>query len=143
MAGPPIPPQLIAVIKALTNANGIANVVANIQNAVTGGTINGTATDPNGNTSEISPPAQVPGNLKPTPKITEVLRSKKKLIISGQNFDSGAVLLINGQKQKSANDESSPATKLIAKKAGKIVRSGDKLQVRNSDSTLSSEYPYP
>jgi hypothetical protein len=143
MADLPIPPQLIATLRTISNANGIASVVANIQRAVTGGTITGTATDPNGNTSEVSPPVTVPGTSKPPPKITVVSRSKKKLLITGESFDIGAVLLINGQKQKTANDEGSPATKLIAKKSGKVVKSGDKLQVRNSDGTLSNEYPYP
>lgn len=68
--------------------------------------------------------------------------SGKQLIVTGQNFDGGAKVYLNGDKQKTSNDESSPTTTLVAKKAGKKVNVGDAvtLQVRNSDNSLSAEF---
>jgi hypothetical protein len=64
----------------------------------------------------------------------------KKLIVGGENFDDGAVIVLNGEEQKTANDGQNPKTTLIGKKAGKKIRPGDTLQVRNPDGTLSEEF---
>ena len=64
----------------------------------------------------------------------------KKLIVAGENFDPDAVILINGEEQKTRNDDQSPQTTLIGKKAGKKIRPGDRLQVRNPDGPLSEEF---
>jgi uncharacterized repeat protein (TIGR01451 family) len=64
----------------------------------------------------------------------------KALIVTGENFNSGAKLLINGVQQKTSVEAS---TRLFCKKAGKKVRSGDRLQVRNSDGGLSPEVTFP
>jgi hypothetical protein len=78
------------------------------------------------------------------PRISDVKKEgKKKLIVTGDNFDNGAVILLNGEKQKTVNDDQSPMTKLIGKKAGKKIKPGDKLQVRNLDGTLSPEFTFP
>jgi protocatechuate 3,4-dioxygenase beta subunit len=76
------------------------------------------------------------------PTISGASVSGKQLIVTGQNFDSGAKVYLNGDKQKTSNDASSPAAVLIAKKAGKKINVGDAatLQVRNSDNSLSSEF---
>lgn len=69
----------------------------------------------------------------------------KKLIVTGTNFDLGAKIFLNGEKQKkTANDESNPTTVLIAKKAGNLIVAGQTvaLQVRNSDNTLSDEFEF-
>src|SRR5262249_51462200 len=66
----------------------------------------------------------------------------KKLFIFGENFDPGAVILINGEPQKTISDESNPKTALIAKKAGKKVKPGDKLQVRNPNGSISQEFTF-
>ncbi|PYT04775.1 MAG: hypothetical protein DMF60_14195 [Acidobacteria bacterium] len=76
------------------------------------------------------------------PVITGVTREGKKLIVTGQNFDDGAKVLINGERQKTANDEISPSTTLIAKKAGKFIQPGNKVTVQNSDGTFSNEFTY-
>jgi photosystem II stability/assembly factor-like uncharacterized protein len=73
-------------------------------------------------------------------KITSVSVSGKKLIITGQHFDEDAIILINGEEQKTINDVDNKNTILIAKKAGKKVRLGDKLQIRNADKSLSNEF---
>jgi hypothetical protein len=77
------------------------------------------------------------------PRITGATVSGKRLTVVGENFDPGAELLLNGQKQKKvSNDPESPTTKLIAKKSGKKIKSGDKLQVKNPDGTLSPEFAF-
>lgn len=77
-----------------------------------------------------------------TPIIIGAMINGKKLIISGLNFDDGAVLLLEGDKQKTRNNEDSPTTGLICKKAGRNITPGTtvKLQVRNSNGQLSGEY---
>jgi uncharacterized delta-60 repeat protein len=77
------------------------------------------------------------------PQIEFASVSGKKLFVDGQNFDDQAVILINGEKQKTSNDQTSPTTRLIGKKAGKKIRTGDKIKVRNSDGTESKEFVYP
>jgi hypothetical protein len=76
------------------------------------------------------------------PRIISAVTIGKRLFVSGENFDDGAVILINGQKQKTANDEQQPASLLIGKKAARQVLPGQSviLQVRNSDGTLSAEF---
>jgi N-acetylneuraminic acid mutarotase len=76
------------------------------------------------------------------PRIIMASVSGKKLIIAGENFDDGAVILINGEKQKTRNDDQNPQTTLIGKKAGKKIKQGDKLQVRNPDGTISQEFTF-
>ena len=54
----------------------------------------------------------------------------------------GAVILLNGEEEKTRNDDQNPSTRLIGKKAGKKIKAGDKLQVRNPDGTLSEEFSF-
>lgn len=58
----------------------------------------------------------------------------------GENFSSGAVILLNGEEQITRNDDLNPSTTLIGKKAGKNVKPGDKLGVRNSNGVLLQEF---
>jgi protocatechuate 3,4-dioxygenase beta subunit len=77
------------------------------------------------------------------PEITSASVSGKQLIVTGVNFDSGAILFMDGQRQtKTLNDSSNPTTVLIAKKSGKSINPGQtvRLQVRNSDNSLSQEF---
>jgi uncharacterized delta-60 repeat protein len=78
------------------------------------------------------------------PGIVSASVSGKRLIVNGENFDSGAVILLNGKKQKTANDEQNPDTTLIGKKAGKKIARGEAvtLQIRNSDGALSQEFRF-
>jgi hypothetical protein len=50
------------------------------------------------------------------------------------------VILINGEEQETRNDDQNPQTRLIAKPAGKKIRPGDRVRVRNPDGTLSEEF---
>ena len=74
------------------------------------------------------------------PKITMASVAGKKLIVAGENFNPDAVILINGEEQKTRNDDQNPQTTLIGKKAGKKIKPGDRLQVRNPDGPLSEEF---
>jgi len=50
------------------------------------------------------------------------------------------VILLNGEPQKSVNDELSPTTTLIGKKSGRRLKNGDKLQVQNPDGRRSPQF---
>jgi hypothetical protein len=76
------------------------------------------------------------------PEITSTSGSGKKVFVYGVNFDSGSVILLNGEKQKTLHDDSNPRTVLIGKKLGRWAAPGDKLQVRTSTGALSAEYTY-
>jgi beta-glucanase (GH16 family) len=77
------------------------------------------------------------------PAITDVQRKKKDLLVTGINFDNNAVILLNGEKQKTKRDDENPAV-LIGKKLAKKIAAGQpvKLQIRNSDGLASAEYDY-
>jgi hypothetical protein len=78
------------------------------------------------------------------PKITSVSVKGKKLLVSGENFREGAALIVDGKQETTVNDEASPDTKLISKKAGKKVEPGvtSVLQVRNPDGMMSPEFRF-
>ena len=66
----------------------------------------------------------------------------KRLFVFGENFDPGALILLNGEEQKTRNDDANPKTTLIGKKAGRKVKAGDELQVRNPNGTMSEEFTF-
>jgi Tol biopolymer transport system component len=73
-------------------------------------------------------------------RIANASVSGKKLFIIGENFDPGAVILLNGDELKTNSDNQNPKTELIGKKAGRKIKAGDRLQVRNPNGTLSQEF---
>ena len=77
------------------------------------------------------------------PTITSVEAKKKDLLVTGENFDDGAKILLNGEQQKTKRDEESPST-LIGKKVAKKIAHGEtvRVQVKNSDGTLSAEFSF-
>jgi hypothetical protein len=78
------------------------------------------------------------------PLILSARVSGKKLLVTGQNFAQGAVLLMNGEEQKTLMDKENPTTVLIGKKAGKKIAQGQTvvLQIRLADGTLSEEFTF-
>lgn len=78
------------------------------------------------------------------PKITNASINGKNLIVSGENFDTGAVILLDGADQRTVNDSEKPASILIGKKVGKKIASGQQvtLRVRNPDGATSAEFPF-
>jgi len=79
----------------------------------------------------------------PLPEITGATVSGKKLYITGSNFAMDAVVTVNGNDQKTANDDDF-AHMLKCKKAGKKIDVGVPvtLQVRNPDGTLSNSFSF-
>jgi hypothetical protein len=85
-----------------------------------------------------------PDGLPKPPSISSAMVEGKKLIVMGEGFDEGAVILLDGVEQPTTNDPQSPAVKLMSKKAGKKVKPGQAvmIQIRNSDGTLSQQYNF-
>ncbi len=83
------------------------------------------------------------GGVRPSdaPWINTLFIDGKKLVIRGQYFDEKAVILLNGQEQKTKNDETEPAFLLISKKGGKKIKKdpATTIQIRNSNGKLSQE----
>ncbi len=75
-------------------------------------------------------------------RINSATVSGKKLLVTGENFDVGAVILLNGEEQKTRNDDQNPKTIVIGKKAGKTIKIGDRLQVRNPNGTISGRFTF-
>jgi len=78
------------------------------------------------------------------PKIMNASVQGKKLMIYGDEFSAGAIILIDGREQNTANDADNQSTMLISKKAGKKIAAGQHvlISVRNADGTLSDDYPF-
>lgn len=82
----------------------------------------------------------------PSPlRITGATVSGKRLFVEGENFAEGALIFINGDKQKKTdNDAATPTTRLIGRKAGKWISIGQPviLQVRNPDGMMSPPFVF-
>jgi hypothetical protein len=78
------------------------------------------------------------------PYIVNASVTGKKLFVQGLNFAEGAVILINGEEQKTRVDEENPSVVLIGKKAGKNIAPGQTvtLQIRLADGTLSKGFSF-
>ena len=78
------------------------------------------------------------------PKVLNVAVSKKKLYVTGENFAMGAVIMIDGKPQKTANDEDNPTLRLIAKKGGKKLSSNaiSNITVHNPDGSTSEGFNF-
>lgn len=74
--------------------------------------------------------------------ITGVSVKRKSLLVFGEKFDTGGVILLNGVSQKTANDVQNSETLLISKKTGKKIKAGDILQVLNPNGTVSQEFTF-
>jgi photosystem II stability/assembly factor-like uncharacterized protein len=78
------------------------------------------------------------------PRIADASVSGKNLIATGDGFDKGAVILVDGAEQRTRNDESKPTMVLIGKKAAKNIAPGQRvsIRVRNSDGLLSESFSF-
>lgn len=89
---------------------------------------------------------EVPAQIKPTgnPSIRAFSIAGKGLFVSGDSFDAGAVILLNGEEQPTENDKQIPNGSLFGKTAGKRIRNNPdiKIQVRNANGRLSQEVTY-
>lgn len=82
--------------------------------------------------------------MNPGPQIIAASIEGKRLLLRGQRFDLGAVILLNGEEQKTLRDEENPTTSLIGKKTGKKIAPGETvvLRVRNASGMLSNEFTF-
>ncbi|HVF89450.1 MAG TPA: SBBP repeat-containing protein [Blastocatellia bacterium] len=81
----------------------------------------------------------VPGR----PEITGASLSGKKLVVTGENFQPGALILINGAAQANTkNSGEDPSAVLFSKKARKNIPSGQavELRVKNPDDNVSDPF---
>jgi len=76
------------------------------------------------------------------PRIQRVSIEGKNLIVSGDDFDAGAQLLMNGEEVKTRFTENPIRT--AREKGCQTTSSGveAKIRVRNSDETLSNEFGF-
>lgn len=81
---------------------------------------------------------------EPALKVLEVWRSGKHLFVSGESFKMGAVIFVNGERQKTRNDEDNPTSLLIAKKAAKHLPADAviTIQVTNTDGVQSDPFAF-
>jgi len=79
-----------------------------------------------------------------TSLIQAVSSQGKNLIVIGQNFVAGAVLMMNGVDQKTFPDAQNPATVIIGRKTARKIDSGQtvQLQLRNPDQSLSNGFMF-
>ncbi|HKG21694.1 MAG TPA: SBBP repeat-containing protein [Blastocatellia bacterium] len=79
------------------------------------------------------------------PQITGASLSGKKLVVTGENFQPGALILINGAPQgNTKNDGQNPSAILFSKKAKKSLPSDREveLRVKNPDAAVSDPFPF-
>jgi len=77
------------------------------------------------------------------PTILSARFKGRKLILTGERFMEGAVILLDGEPQKTRNDDLSPSTTLIGKKAGDRIPDYAvvTLQVQSSNG-LTDKFPF-
>jgi len=73
------------------------------------------------------------------PRIFDVRLKGRKLILTGENFADGSVILLNGEPQKTRNDEDNPTTILIARKAGNDILDGSAVNIQVESSNGVSD----
>jgi hypothetical protein len=134
----PIPLQPTQQVTTDNNGNAMFTFTFEFPGGMSSGFVNSTATDAVGNTSEFSACIAVenPNALR----ITGACKNGKQLIVSGSGFVDGAKVVINGDVEKKTLFVSS--NQVIALKAGKRTFDGDKLKVRNPDSSEAPELTY-
>ena len=78
------------------------------------------------------------------PSVTSASVKGKKLLVSGKDFDLGALILVDGKPQMSRNDELQPSNLLIGPKAAKGLQAGQTVEIRvkNSNGTLSAQFTF-
>ena len=85
-----------------------------------------------------------PSQAVAAPKVVDAAISGKNLIVFGENFSDGAVIVINNEAQKTNNEPGGPTAALFGKKSGKRIGRGQSvtIQVRNSDGVLSEPFSF-
>src|SRR5690242_10255011 len=63
------------------------------------------------------------------PKIISARIKGSKVIILGENFTPGTVVMVNGQAVKTNADSESPSSILVAKKINKVAQMGEQINL--------------
>jgi beta-glucanase (GH16 family) len=86
---------------------------------------------------------RVYANADTRPSIRKISIQKKHLLVEGENFDSEAMIWMDGEKQKTLRDEQNPNL-LTGKKVAKKISPGQtvSLQVKNPDNLASDEVSF-
>src|SRR5262249_60244291 len=99
-------------------------------------------------------PFRLRGPAPAAPVILNGTVSGKQLLISGHDFGNGALLYMcdtcaapatDGSKvKKTFNDETTPTTLMVARKAGKTIAPGQSvnLQIQNPDGVVSNMFTF-
>lgn len=85
---------------------------------------------------------ELKGNTTQSPRISGAWIASRNLIVTGEGFQKGAAILLNGVPQKSVRDKLDPECMLSSKKAGKVITPGDTLQVQNPDGSFTNEITF-
>jgi hypothetical protein len=75
------------------------------------------------------PAASPTAQEQSSPKIFNARLKGSKIIITGENFGPGTVVLIDGQAVKTNVDSESPSTLLVAKKIHKVTQLGEEVRL--------------
>jgi photosystem II stability/assembly factor-like uncharacterized protein len=80
-----------------------------------------------------------------SPWIRSIAVEGKRLLVIGDSFDNGAVILLDGEPQKTNNASGNPTRVLVGKKAGKKVKKKPetRIQIRNANGKLSQTVERP
>jgi len=78
------------------------------------------------------------------PKIISARIKGSKVIILGENFTPGTVVMVNGQAVKTNADSESPSSILVAKKINKVAQMGEEinLEVKTSNGQTSEPFAF-
>jgi len=82
--------------------------------------------------------------ISDAPRIAAAAISGKNLVVLGEGFDEGAVIILNGDPQKTKHNAPDPTIELKGKKTGKRIDPGQTvtLLVRNGNGALSNEFRF-
>ena len=64
------------------------------------------------------------------PTIRKAVVKGRKLIVMGDNFEDGSIIVLDGEEQKTSNDGENPKGRLVSKKAGKKIAPGQSVMIR-------------
>ena len=78
------------------------------------------------------------------PRVIEARLNGKKLVVFGENFSDGAVIIVDGEPAKTRSDPDNPSGVLVAKKAGKWIAPGKtvKIAVLNNTGAMSLTFNF-
>ncbi len=78
------------------------------------------------------------------PTVRDSVLKGNKLIVTGDNFDEGALIVLDGEEQRTRNDDQNPKSRLTGKKAGNKIAPGQSVMIRvkNPNGMISLEFKF-